>query len=115
MNNTDFNYFVDQFEDIRVLKYKLPGFESLTLQHKKFVYFLSQAALSGRDILWDQNFGFNIQIRKTIEAILENFKGDKNSDDYKSFIVYSKRVLFANGIHHHYSNKKINPIKLKII
>ena len=109
MNNTDFNYFVDQFEDIRVLKYKLPGFESLTLQQKKFIYFLSQAALSGRDILWDQNFRFNIQIRKTIEAILETFKGDNNSSEYKSFLVYSKRVLFANGIHHHYSTDKLKP------
>jgi dipeptidyl-peptidase-3 len=105
----DFKYFVEQFEDIRVLKYKLPGFESLTLQQKTFIYYLSQAALSGRDILWDQNFRFNLQIRKTLEAILESYTGDKTSDEYRSFLVYAKRVFFANGIHHHYSNDKLRP------
>jgi dipeptidyl-peptidase-3 len=109
MSNNDFNYFVDQFDDMRVLKYRLPGFESLTLQQKKFIYFLSQAALSGRDILWDQNFKFNIQIRKTLEAIIENFKGDKDSIEYKTFLVYARRVFFANGIHHHYSTDKLIP------
>jgi dipeptidyl-peptidase-3 len=105
----DFKYFVEQFEDIRVLKYKLPGFESLNLQQKTFIYYLSQAALSGRDILWDQNFRFNLQIRKTLEAILESYTGDKTSDEYRSFLVYAKRVFFANGIHHHYSNDKLRP------
>ncbi len=109
MSTDNFNYFVDQFDDMRVLKYKLPGFESLTLQQKKFIYFLGQAALSGRDILWDQNFKFNILIRKIIEAILENYDGDKNSNEYKAFLVYSKRVFFANGIHHHYSTDKLKP------
>ena len=105
----DFKYFVDQFEDIRILKYKLPGFELLTLQQKQFIYYLSQAALSGRDILWDQNFRFNIKIRKTLETILEYYSGDRSSDEYKAFLVYSKRVLFSNGIHHHYSNDKLKP------
>jgi dipeptidyl-peptidase-3 len=105
----DFKYFVEQFDDIRVLKYKLPGFESLTLQQKIFTYYLSQAALSGRDILWDQNFRFNLQIRKILEAILESYSGDKTSDEYKSFLVYAKRVFFANGIHHHNSNDKLRP------
>ena len=109
MLNDDFNYFVEQFEDMRVLKYRLPGFELLTLQQKKFIYYLSQAALSGRDILWDQNFRYNLLIRKTIEAILDYYSGDKLSDEYKAFLVYSKRVFFANGIHHHYSNDKLNP------
>lgn len=109
MEIDDFEYFVEQFEDIRVLRYELPGFEFLTLQHKKFIYYLSQAALSGRDILWDQNFRFNLKIRKTIEAILENYSGDKSSDEYNAFVVYSKRVLFSNGIHHHYSNDKLIP------
>ena len=109
MNKDEFNYFVDQFDDMRVLKYRLPGFEFLTLQQKKFIYFLSQAALSGRDILWDQNFRFNIQIRKTLEAILENYKGDKDSIEHKSFLVYARRVFFANGIHHHYSTDKLKP------
>ena len=94
---------------MRVLKYKLPGFESLTLQQKKYIYYLSQAALSGRDILWDQNFRFNLQIRKTLEAIIDYYSGDKTSDEFKSFLVYAKRVFFANGIHHHYSSDKLKP------
>jgi len=105
----DFNYFVDQFEDMRVLKYKLPGFESLSLQQKKYIYYLSEAALAGRDILWDQNFRYNLQIRKTIEAIIESYTGDKKAAEYKAFLVYSKRVFFANGIHHHYSSDKFKP------
>jgi dipeptidyl-peptidase III len=105
----DFKYFVEQFEDIRVLRYMLPGFELLTLQQKKLVYYLSQAALSGRDILWDQNFRFNILIRKTLEAIIENYSGDKTTDDYNAFLIYAKRVFFANGIHHHYSHDKLKP------
>jgi dipeptidyl-peptidase-3 len=109
MPKDDFKYLVDRFEDIRVLKYKLPGFESLTLQQKTFIYYLSQAALSGRDILWDQNFRFNLKIRKVIEAILDYYSGDKESNDYQAFLVYAKRVLFANGIHHHYSNDKLKP------
>jgi len=107
--NNDFDYFVDQFEDIRVLRYKLPGFESLTPKQKELIYYLSQAALSGRDILWDQNFRFNMKIRKTIEAILDHYSGDKTSEEYKAFLVYAKRVFFANGIHHHYSNDKFKP------
>jgi dipeptidyl-peptidase III len=109
MNNNDFNYFVDQFDDMRVLKYRLPGFESITLQQKKLIYFLSQAALSGRDILWDQNFRYNLKIRKTLEAILMNYNGDRNSHEYKSFLIYCKRAFFANGIHHHYSTDKLKP------
>jgi dipeptidyl-peptidase III len=109
MEFDDFEYFVEQFDDIRVLRYKLPGFDLLSLQQKEYIYYLSQAALSGRDILWNQNFRFNLRIRKTIEAILENYSGDKSSDDYKAFVVYSKKVLFSNGIHHHYSNDKLIP------
>jgi dipeptidyl-peptidase-3 len=105
----DFKYFVEQFDDIRVLKYKLPGFDSLSLQQRKYVYYLSQAALSGRDILWDQNFRYNLKIRKTIEAIIESYSGDKQTTDYNAFIVYSKKVFFANGIHHHYSGDKFKP------
>ncbi|MCJ7449436.1 MAG: dipeptidyl peptidase 3 [Bacteroidales bacterium] len=105
----DFKYFVDQFEDMRVLKYKLPGFDSLSLQQKKFIYYLSEAALWGRDILWDQNFKYNLLIRKTIEAIISTYSGDNETNEYKSFLVYAKRVFFANGIHHHYSNDKLKP------
>ncbi len=105
----DFNYLVDQFEDMRVLKYKLPGFESLSLKQKVYIYYLSQAALSGRDIFWDQNFRYNLKIRKTLEAILESYSGYKEATDYKAFVVYAKRVFFANGIHHHYSSDKLKP------
>jgi dipeptidyl-peptidase-3 len=108
--NDDFEYFVDQFEDMRVLRYKVPDFDSLTLQQKKFIYYMSQATLSGRDILWDQNFKYNLLIRKTIEAILNHYKGDRTSDEFEAFLVYSKRIFFANGIHHHYSNDKIKAI-----
>jgi dipeptidyl-peptidase-3 len=105
----DFIYFVDQFEDMRVLKYQLPGFELLSLQQKKLIYYLSEAALCGRDILWSQNFKYNLKIRKTFEAIIESYKADKESADYKAFLVYAKRTFFANGIHHHYSNDKLKP------
>ena len=105
----NFKYFVDQFEDIRVLKYRLPGFDLLSLQQKKLIYYLGGAALCGRDILWAQNFKYNLKIRKTIEAIIESYSGDKRSPDYKAFLIYAKCVLFANGIHHHYSNDKLRP------
>jgi dipeptidyl-peptidase-3 len=105
----DFNYFVDQFEDMRVLKYKLPGFEFLSLQQKKYIYCLSEAALAGRDILWDQNFRYNLLIRKTIETIIESYSGDREAAAYKEFLLYAKRVFFANGIHHHYSSDKFKP------
>lgn len=105
----DFKYFVEQFDDIRVLKYKLPEFDKLSLQQKEFIYYLSQAALAGRDILWDQNFRYDLLIRKTLEAIIGNYKGDRESDDYKAFLVYAKKVFFANGIHHHYSSDKFKP------
>lgn len=105
----DFKYFVEQFDDIRVLKYKLPGFENFSLRQKEYIYYLSQATLTGRDIIWDQNFRYNLLIRKTIEAILENYSGDKESSDYKAFMLYAKKVFFANGIHHHYSSDKFKP------
>jgi dipeptidyl-peptidase-3 len=108
-NKEDFKYFVDQFEDMRVLRYRLPDFDSLTLQQRAFIYYLSQAALSGRDILWDQNFKHNLLIRRTLEAIVESYSGDRFTADFKSLIVYVKRVFFANGIHHHYSNDKLKP------
>ncbi len=105
----DFSYFVEQFDDMRVLKYKLPGFENLTLQQKEYLFYLSQAALSGRDILWDQNFRYNLKIRKTLEAIIRSYSGDRESSDYKLFLTYAKRVFFANGIHHFYSSDKMKP------
>lgn len=105
----EFNYFVDQFEDMRVFRYRLPGFESLSLRQKELIYYLSEAALCGRDILWDQNFKYNLLIRKTNEAIIKSWQGDKETPEYKSFITWAKRVFFANGIHHHYSADKMLP------
>lgn len=102
-------YEVDTFADIQVLRYKVPGFEELTLQQKELIYYLSQAAIEGRDILFDQNNRYNLAIRRTLEAIFENYKGDKNSTDYKEFEVYLKRVWFSNGIHHHYGEEKFLP------
>jgi dipeptidyl-peptidase-3 len=105
----DFNYNVDQFEDMRVLRYKLPGFEQLAPEQKLFIWHLSEAALAGRDIYWDQNFKYNLVIRKTLEAIISSFEGDRESTDFKNFLTYAKRVFFASGIYHHYSNDKFIP------
>ena len=105
----DFEYFAEQFADLRILRYKVPGFEALPLKQKKLVYFLSQAALAGRDIIWDQKYRHNLAIRRTLEAVMTGSKVDKSSDDWKKFVEYTKRVWFSNGIHHHYSNKKMLP------
>ena len=105
----DFKYFTEQFADSKILRYQVPGFENLSLQQKKLVYYLSQAALCGRDITYDQNFKSNLLIRTTLEAIYRNFTGDRNSADYKNFVIYLKRVWFCNGIHHHYSTDKFLP------
>lgn len=107
--NDDFKYYVEQFDDIRVLKYKLPAFGELTLQQKEYIFYLSQAALAGRDILWDQNFRHNLLIRKTLEGIIGSYTGERESDNFKAFITYAKKVFFANGIHHHYSSDKFIP------
>lgn len=105
----EFNYVVDQFADLQILRYQVPGFEQLNLQQKELLYFLSQAANEGRDILFDQNCRYNLAIRRTLEAIYLNYKDNKNSNDYKQFLVYLKRVWFANGIHHHYGEDKFIP------
>ncbi len=104
-----FDYNVEQFADIKVLRYQVPGWEELTLKEQKLVYYLVQAGLSGRDIMWDQNYRHNLKIRKALENIYTNFGGDKSSDDWKAFETYLKRVWFSNGIHHHYSNGKLKP------
>jgi len=105
----EFTYEVDRFEDISVLRYRLPGFDQLPAAEKEFIYYLSEAALCGRDILWDQNFKYNMVIRKTIEAVIDSYSGDRDAQEFISFITYAKRVFFANGIHHHYSNDKFVP------
>ncbi len=108
-NNEDFSYSVDRFADVEVLRYQVPGFEELTLLQKKYIYYLSQAAVEGRDILYDQNNQDNLQIRKALETIYLNYKGDRNSEEFKQFEIYLKRVWFSNGIHHHYSMDKFIP------
>ena len=105
----NFNYNVDRFADIEVLRYQVPGFESLSLQQKKLIYYLTEAALQGRDILFDQNGKYNLAIRTTLEEIYTRYKGDKNSKDFKGLEKYLKQVWFANGIHHHYSMDKFVP------
>ncbi|WP_264564912.1 dipeptidyl peptidase 3 [Flavobacterium sp. N3904] len=104
-----FDYFVEQFSDIKVLRYQIPGWDNLTLKEKELVYYLTQAGTSGRDIMWDQHYKYNLQIRSALEHIYQNFKGDKNTADWKNFEIYIKRVWFSNGIHHHYSSEKIKP------
>lgn len=106
---TKFDYTVDKFADLQILRYQVPGFEDLSLNQKLYIYYLSEAAQEGRDILFDQNGKYNIAIRRTLEAIYQNFNGDKESADYKGFVTYLKRVWFANGIHHHYSTDKFVP------
>ena len=104
-----FEYVVDQFADLRVLRYQVPGFEELALKEKKLVYYLTQAGLAGRDIIWDQNYRHNLEIRKALENIYTKYAGDKSTYDWNAFVVYLKRVWVSNGIHHHYSNDKIKP------
>ncbi len=104
-----FNYHVDRFADIEVLRYKVPDFEKLSLQQKKLIYFLSEAAIKGRDILFDQNNKYNLVIRKTLEAVFLNYAGDRQSNEYKAMETYLKRVWFSNGIHHHYATDKFIP------
>ena len=108
-NSDSFNYIVEQFADIKILRYQITGWEKLTLKEQKLVYYLTQAGLSGRDIMWDQNYRHNLTIRKALENIFTTYKGDKDLEDWKSFEIYLKRVWFSNGIHHHYSNAKIIP------
>ena len=109
VENDDFDYTVDRFADIEVLRYKVPDFDSLSLDQKRLVYYLTEAALWGRDILWDQNNEYNLKIRQMLESVYTNFAGDRNSADYKAFEQYLKQVEFANGIHHHYSTDKFTP------
>ncbi len=105
----EFNFFAEKFEDIQVLRYQIPGFDELNLNQKKLVYFLTEAGLAGRDIMYDQNYRHNLSIRRALEKIYTNYDGNKNTDEWKNFEVYLKRVWFANGIHHHYSNDKFDP------
>ena len=106
----DFNYAADRFADIRMLRYQVPGFEDLSDQQKELLYYLSQAALSGRDIMYDQNYKHNLRVRRTLEEILKNYAGARDTENFAHLITYAKQVWFANGIHHHYSGLKFAPL-----
>ena len=105
----DFQWQVDQFADLRILRYQVPGFEELTTRQKELIYYLGQAALWGRDIIFAQNYKHNLNIRRILEAIVEGYKGDRTDPQWDKFMVYVKRVWFSNGIHHHYSTDKFIP------
>lgn len=109
MSENSFSYTVEQFADLQILRYRVPGFEQLSLRRKQLVYYLSQAALEGRDILFDQNGKFNLQIRRLLEAVYTSFKGDRTTEQFRALEVYLKRVWFSNGIHHHYACDKFVP------
>jgi len=104
-----FNYFSEQFADVKILRYKVPGFNKLSVKQKALVYYLTQAGLSGRDIMYDQNYRYNLTIRRALEHIYKKYNGDKTTKDWKNFEIYLKRIWFSNGIHHHYSNSKFKP------
>ena len=104
-----FRYLVDEFADLKIMRYTVPGWDDLSLQQKKYVYHLAEASKYGRDIIWMQNYKHNLRVRKALEAVLENYEGDRTSEDWAGFETYAKRVFFSNGIHHHYAEDKIYP------
>ncbi len=108
-NKSEFSHFSEQVADLKILRYQIPGFENLSLDQKILVYYLTEAGLSGRDIMYDQNYRHNLKIRRALENIYVNYKGDKTDDQWKAFETYLKRIWFSNGIHHHYSNDKFDP------
>ena len=105
----EFHYLIDEFADLKIMRYKVPGWEDLSIGQKEYIYHLSEAAKYGRDIIWAQNCKWNLPIRHTLENIIENYKGERNCEEYAQFEVYAKRVFFSNGIHHHYSEDKFFP------
>ena len=109
MEPDTFQYIVEQFADLKILRYQVPGFELLNLNQKKLVYYLSQATLAGRDIIFDQNGKYNLVIRRILETIDDTYTGDRNSDEFAAFVIYLKRVWFSNGIYHHYASDKFLP------
>ncbi len=104
-----FRYTVDSFADLKVMRYQIPGWDSLSLRQKEYAYHLAEAAKFGRDILWDQNCKDNLRVRHAVENILENYKGDRKSAEFEAFTVYAKRLFFSNGMHHHYAEDKFFP------
>ena len=109
VQDNDFKYLIDEFADLRIIRYTIDGWEDLSLQQKEYVYHLSEAAKWGRDIYWDQNGKYNLQVRRVIEDILNKYEGDRECADFQDFTVYAKRVFFSNGIHHHYAEDKFFP------
>ena len=107
--SADFQYMTEQFADLKILRYQIPGFDRLSLDQKKLVYYLVQAGLSGRDIIWDQNYRYNLEIRNALEAVIKNYTGDRSTEEWNQLMIYAKRVWFANGIHHHYGMDKFQP------
>jgi dipeptidyl-peptidase-3 len=108
MNKQEFNYVADQFADLQILRYQVPGFETLSLKQKQLLYHLSEAALMGRDILFDQNNRYNLSIRRLLEAVYQDYQGDRNGEPFKALETYLKRIWFSNGIHHHYGEDKFD-------
>ena len=106
---SDFKYQIDEFADLRIIRYRIDGWEDLSLKQKEYVYHLSEAAKWGRDIYWDQNGQYNLRVRRVLENILENYDGERDCEEFKDFTVYAKRVFFSNGIHHHYAEDKFFP------
>jgi dipeptidyl-peptidase-3 len=106
---SSFRFQVDQFADLKILRFQVPGFEELTPSQKELIYYLGEASLSGRDIFWAQNYKHNMKIRRTLDAVVEGYKGDRTDPQWDKFLVYVKRVWFSNGIHHHYSQDKFIP------
>tara|TARA_B100002003_G_C14155155_1_gene555982 strand:- start:3539 stop:5698 length:2160 start_codon:yes stop_codon:yes gene_type:complete len=110
VDENSFAYEADRFADIRMLRYQVAGFDALSTSQKELLYYLSQAALSGRDIMYDQNYKHNLRIRRTIEEVIQHYNGDRNTESFNNFITYAKQMWFANGIHHHYSSAKFTPL-----
>ncbi len=108
-NGEEFKYQVDRFGEIRIMRFQIPDFESLDLRQKKLLYYLSEASKCGRDIVFDQNFKYNLLVRKTLDAIVSTYTGDKFTEDFEKFMTYAKKVWFSSGIHHHYSTDKLIP------
>ncbi|MGZ5424812.1 MAG: dipeptidyl-peptidase 3 family protein [Candidatus Aminicenantales bacterium] len=105
----EFPWQIDQFADLRILRYQVPGFEALSPAQKELIYYLSEAATCGRDIIFDENYKYNLKIRRTLDAIVQGYQGDRTDPRWAEFMIYAKRVWFSNGIHHHYSNDKFLP------
>lgn len=108
-NEGEFKVMTEQFADIKILRYQIPSFDSLSLKQKELLYYLYEAALSGRDIIYDQNYRYNLVIRKTLEEIIDKYAGDRNTEDFKKFMTFTKRIWVSNGVHHHYSSEKFIP------